>query len=179
MLTRVARPEPDEFAGFYAKFVQAIPVERDAIDVMEKQRVAIEALRRLSSEQAAYRYAPGKWSVRQVVGHLADVELIFTYRLLRIARGDATPLPGFDENAFVEGADFEQQPIGGLTAYLQAARDATLAIVRGLDEQVLLRRGIVNNHEVSVRALAYVNAGHVAHHLALLGERYHLDLPSV
>ncbi len=179
MLTRVPRPEPDEFAGFYAKYVQAIPVARDAIEILDKQRLAIDTLRNLSSEQAAHRYEPGKWSVRQVVGHLADVELIFTYRLLRIARGDATPLPGFDENAFVEGAHFDQQSIADLATSLQTTRDATLAIVRGLDEQVLLRRGVVNNHEVSVRALAYVNAGHVAHHLALLRERYRLDLPTI
>lgn len=178
MPRHVARPEPDEYAGFYARYVQAIPIEREAIEVMERQAAAIDVLRRLSSEQAAHRYAPGKWSVRQVVGHLADVELIFTHRLLRIARGDATPLPGFDENAFVDAAPFEAQPIAELAAYLQAARGATLAIVRGLDEQVMVRRGMVNDHLISVRALAYVSAGHLAHHLALLRERYQVDLPS-
>jgi hypothetical protein len=178
MPSRVGRPEPDEYAGFYARYVEAIPLEREAIDVMEGQAAAIDMLGRLSPEQAAHRYAPGKWSVRQVVGHLADVELIFSYRLLRIARGDATPLPGFDENAFVDAAPFEAQPIAELAGYLQSARGATLAIVRGLDERVMARRGMVNDHLVSARALAYVSAGHLAHHLALLRDRYQLDLPS-
>ena len=119
-----------------------------------------------------FAYAPGKWTIKQVVGHICDAERIFAYRALRFARGDVAPLPGFDENAWMPAARFDARPLGDLAAELDAVRRATLALLRTFDADALARRGTANNKEISVRALAYVIAGHERHHVGILRERY-------
>ena len=126
----------------------------------------------LSEEQAAHRYAPDKWSVKEIVGHLADAERIFSYRLLRFARKDETPLPGFDENPYVEAAEFDRRTLADLLAELASVRDATLRLLRGLPTGASARRGVASSGTLSVRALAYVIAGHELHHREVLKTRY-------
>ncbi|HEX5726419.1 MAG TPA: DinB family protein, partial [Longimicrobiaceae bacterium] len=139
----------------------------------EAQRTGVPALLRgLPEALHGHRYAEGKWSIREVAGHLADTERIITYRALRIARGDATPLPGFDENAYVAAAGFDARPLESLVAEWEAVREATLAFFRSVDAEAAARRGTANDNAVSVRALAHIVAGHAEHHLEILRTRY-------
>jgi uncharacterized damage-inducible protein DinB len=175
MATHISRPEPSEYADFYAGYIKA--VERDAIGALERQLPPLRALKTLKPEQAAFRYADGKWSVRQMIGHMADAERIFSYRLLCIARGDDTPFPSFDEKRYAEVSNADLRTVAELGAELVAIREATLALVRGLDDESLLRVGTASGKPVSVRALAFIAAGHVAHHLTVLREKYAVELP--
>ena len=168
----IARPEETEYAPYYGKYIALVP-DGDLIDVLAGQ---IEDTARLvggvAERDAGYRYADGKWSIKEVLGHLADAERVFAYRALRFARGDATPLPGFDENAFVAHARFDARRLGELVGELRAVRAATVALFAGLAPDELARRGVANQTEMSVRAIAYVIAGHERHHGAILRERY-------
>lgn len=177
MATHISRPEPREYADAYAGYVKAVEHDRDAIAVLERQLTPLRALGHLTPEQGAFRYADGKWSVRQLIGHMSDAERIFAYRLLRIARGDETPLASFDENRFADTSTADQRSIADLGGELVTVREATLTLVKGLDDQALLRVGTASNKPVSARALAFIAAGHVAHHLHILRERYAVALP--
>ncbi|HUL03324.1 MAG TPA: DinB family protein [Gemmatimonadales bacterium] len=170
--TAIARPEATEYAPYYGTYVSKVPAG-DLLQLLERQRADTQALLAgLSDERALHRYAPGKWSIKEVVGHIADAERIFSYRALRIARGDETPLPGFDENAYTPAGHFDARPLAELAAELDAVRRATIALFRGLEGDALVRRGTASNHGVSVRALAYIIAGHERHHVQILRERY-------
>lgn len=169
---RIAPPAADEFAPYYGTYVKRVPGD-DAWAPLVAQRASTAALlATVTPEQAAFRYADGKWTVREVIGHLSDAERIFAYRVLRIARGDETPLASFDENRYVPGGQFERRPMADVAAEFAAVRDATLALLRGLDEAMLQRRGVASNNPVSARALAWIIAGHEIHHLGVLKERY-------
>lgn len=168
----IPRPMPDEFAPYYGTYVNAVPGE-DALTALVEQRGTTAALLASVPEaRAGHRYAPGKWSLREVIGHVSDAERIFAYRMLRIARGDATPLASFDENAYVPGGNFERRPLAEVAAELAAVRDATLALARGIEPSAWARRGVASEKPVSARALAWIIAGHEAHHLRVLRERY-------
>jgi hypothetical protein len=179
MATRIARPDTGEYGDFYTGYIKLMEHEQDAIGILDRQLQAIHALRGLTPEQAAFRYSDGKWSVKQVIGHMADAERIFAYRLLRVARGDETPLPGFDEKRFAEGANFDERTIADLADDLAVARQATLSLVRGLADNTMTRRTIVNNSPATARALAFITAGHLAHHLKILRERYQVEVAEV
>jgi hypothetical protein len=167
----VGHPEQTEYAPFYGRYVQLVTEE--PLLALESQGRKTQALiAGLTDAQAGHRYAEGKWTVRDVVGHMADVERVMSYRALRIARGDATPLPGFDENPYADMAGADRRPIGDLAAELAAVRSATLALFRGLDAEAWRRRGVVNDNPVSVRALAHIIAGHERHHGEILRTRY-------
>ena len=168
----IARPQDDEYIPYYGKYIGLVP-DGDLVDTLRTQiRETLSLLRAIPEDRASYRYAPGKWSIKEVVGHLADVERIMTYRALRIARADATPLPGFDENAYVPAANFEARSLGSLAHELAEVRRATVAFFETLEPTVAARRGSANNNEISVRALAYIVAGHERHHVKILRERY-------
>ena len=170
----VGRPMSDEYGPFYAGYIGEV-LETDPVAVMGTQAAETQALlSRISEEQSLFRYAPDKWSIRELVGHLADAERIFCYRALRISRGDETPLEGFDENAFVAAAGFDRRPFSSLVAELAALRAGTIAMFNGLEPAMWNRRGIANNARVSVRALAYIIPGHERHHIKVLQERYNI-----
>ncbi len=167
-------PAEDEYAPFYAGYV-GLASKGDLITRLEAQVQEVSALLRgLSEEEALSRYAPGKWSVKEVAGHLGDTERIMAYRALRIARGDQTPLPGFDENTFVASANFDARPLASLVEEWETVRRASLLLLRGLDGEAAGRRGTASGAPVTVRALAYIIAGHVEHHLEILRTRYSL-----
>ena len=175
LVPAVFQPPPDEYAPFYATYIAALG-GRDVLDVLERQEAELRALvGSLSSEQAGFRYAEGKWSIREVVGHMADAERVFGTRVLRFARGDEAPLPGFDEKPYVEASGYDAWPMEDLLDQFAALRQANLLLIRPLDEAVLRRVGEASGHEVSVRALVAILAGHVAHHLRILRERYLAD----
>jgi len=176
MAYRIGFPEANEYADFHRGYIAAVTGEPDALPVLERQQNLIEALGRLSPEQAGHRYAIGKWSVREIIGHLSDAERILSYRLLCIARGDQTPLPGFDEEAYGAETNAGRRPLSDLVEELGVVRMSTLALIRSLDESFVTRRGTVKNWTLSVRALAFVIAGHFEHHVNVLGDRYGIRL---
>lgn len=169
---RIDPPGGGEYGAFYAGYIGELHGDDPLAAMANQLGTTGGMLESLSEAQGAHRYAPGKWSVRELVGHLGDTERIMSYRALRIARGDTTPLPGFDENAFVAGANFEQRTLASLVREWQAVRRATIALFAGLDAAALARVGAVNDHPMSARALAHIIAGHERHHLRVLRERY-------
>lgn len=172
MTAALTRPAAGEYAPYYGTYIDKVP-EGDLLQILENQRRETRSLLGgLSDAKALHRYAPGKWSVKEVVGHLTDSERVFSYRALRFARGDAKPLPGFDENSWVPPGKFDARPLEDLAAEFDAVRRATIALLRTFDAEALQRRGVASDNPVSVRALAYIIAGHERHHVGILHERY-------
>lgn len=166
-------PRPDEYRESFAGYVSRVPGGVDILELLARQRDETRArLLAVPESRGAYRYAPGKWSVKELVVHLGDTERIMAYRALRIARGDTTPLPGFDENAYTPESGAEAVPLVELVEELVAVREATVALFRHLPPQAWSRRGTASDSAISVRALAWVIAGHERHHLAVMAERY-------
>ena len=169
----IVRPGADEHAAYFGKYVEKVP-DGDLMAMLRGQIAETAAMLRRSPDRADFAYAPGKWSVKQVVGHLADVERVMAYRALSIARNDPTPLPGFDENAWVDNAGFASRTLEDLLDEFEVVRASTVQLGGHLDADAFARRGTANGNPMSVRALFYIIAGHERHHLALFRERYGL-----
>jgi uncharacterized damage-inducible protein DinB len=167
----IKRPDQSEFAPFYASYIAKVPDSGPA-NLMKEQIATLEKLRALPEDRANDAYESGKWTVKDVIGHVADAERVFSYRLTRIARGDKTPLSGFDENAWAKTAPHRKRPIATVVDEMIAVRRATLALVDSLDEQTIANVGLANNNSVSARAICWIIAGHTKHHLDILRERY-------
>lgn len=168
----IPRPASSEYAPYYSGYVGAVP-DGDLLTLLERQgRETVKLLRGVNEKKSQYRYAPGKWTIREVAGHVSDAERVFTYRALRFARGDATPLASFDENAWGAATNADMRPLADHIEELAAIRAATLALFRGLSEEQFARSGIASGHQITVRALAYITAGHERHHVKILRERY-------
>ena len=166
------RPQQGDYALFYEKYVALVP-SGDFLEILlNQQRDLVRLLSPLTEEQAEFRYAPGKWSVKEVLGHISDTERIFAYRLLRIARGDQTPLASFEQEGYIQKGNFSARKLADLLHEFSTVREATISLVRSLDDAAWLRRGNASQKEVSVLALAFVIAGHERHHRVLLEERY-------
>jgi uncharacterized protein (TIGR03083 family) len=173
----IPRPAGDAYAPYFQRYIDAVADARIGAQLAAQREHLTRLLAPLDEVRAAHRYAPGKWSVREVVGHVSDTERIFAYRLLRIARGDATPLPGFDENDYVAHGAFDDRPMAELVDEFRAVRTATMALVTGLPAAAWGRRGTASERAVSTAALAWMLVGHVAHHVRLLHERYGIAPP--
>lgn len=167
----IKRPDQSEFAPFYAGYIDKVPDSGPA-PLMRDQIGALEKLRSLSEDKANHAYAAGKWTVKDLIGHVADAERVFSYRLTRIARGDKTPLSGFDENAWAKMAPHRKRRMADVVDEMIAIRRATLALVDSLDETTISNVGLANNNSVSARAICWIMAGHTKHHLDILAERY-------
>ena len=166
------RPEPTEYADYYHKYISRV-ADGNIIAVLGSQiDNTMALLHGLSDAQAGFRYAPDKWSVKQVVGHLIDSELIFVYRALRFARNDQTPLSGFEQHDYVDAAAFDDQSLSDLAAEFEYVRRANLLMFRGLSGDAWDRRGEANGNAISVRALAYCIAGHELHHVGIIRTKY-------
>ncbi|MCZ8511035.1 DinB family protein [Paenibacillus filicis] len=166
------RPTSGEYGGDFGKYINRVP-DGNIFEILTRQLSEnTEFLSGLTETQAGHRYAPGKWSLKEVIGHVIDNERIMAYRLLRIARGDRTPLPGYDENALMEGSSFDELPWSAVLEDYAAVRRATLTLLEGLREDAWSRLGVANNAELSAKALAYIIAGHEIHHLGVIRERY-------
>ncbi len=166
------RPQQGDYALHYEKYVALVP-SGDFLEILSNQkRDLVRLLAPLTEEQADFRYAPRKWSVKEVLGHISDTERIFAYRLLRIARGDQTPLAGFEQDGYIQNGNFSARKLADLLQEFSTVREATISLVRALDDAAWLRRGTASQKEVSVLALAFVIAGHERHHRVLLEERY-------
>ena len=166
------RPDPGEYNAYYDRYVALVP-EGDIIALLTVQLDdTIALVRDLSEEQALHTYAPGKWSIKEVLGHIMDAERIFMARALRFARGDATPLPSFDENRYAPAGGFNDRPLASLVSELTAVRRATVALLAGLPAAAWERKGTASDAPVSVRGLAWITAGHELHHRLILTQRY-------
>jgi len=168
---KFTRPDQSEFAPFYAGYVGKVPDSGPAA-LMKEQIGQLDTLRALPEDKANYAYGAGKWSVKELIGHVADAERVFSYRLTRIARGDKTPLSGFDENAWAKTAPHARRRIADVVDEMIAVRRATLALVDSLDESTIGNVGLANNNSISARAICWIMAGHTKHHLDILAERY-------
>jgi hypothetical protein len=165
------RPSSTEYAPYYEKYISLVP-EDDIVAALEGQLgETLAAVRGLPESRGGERHPPYTWSIKEVVGHLTDTERVMAYRALRFARGDATPLPGFDENAYARAAAFDRLPLKELVNEFEAVRRSNVYLFRGLDEAAWSRRGEANGNAVTVRALAYIIAGHGRHHTAILLRR--------
>jgi len=166
------RPAETEYAPFYAGYVGLVP-ETDVIAVLEEQK---DVFRRLAAgvprEREHHRYAEGKWSIRELAGHLVDGERVFGYRAFAFSRGERAPLPSFDENEYVAASGYDATPLAELVGELITVRDANLAMLRRLADGDWVRVGTASGKPISVRALAWIMAGHPRHHLNVLRERY-------
>lgn len=166
------RPDSTEYADFYAGYIAGVP-DGNLLRTLEAQGTETAALLAAVPEaRESFAYAPGKWTLKDVVGHIADAERVFSYRALRIARGDEIPLPGFDENAWVPNAGAAARSLKDLAAELAAVRTSTLALLRHLPTEAVARKGTASGKTISVRALAWIMAGHERHHLRIIRERY-------
>jgi uncharacterized damage-inducible protein DinB len=167
-----SRPDSGEYAPFYHTYVSAVP-DGDVVAVLrESGRELTRALSAVPEARWSHRYGDGKWTVREVVGHVSDAERIFAYRALRFARGDQTPLAAFDENAYVPTAGAEQRTLESLVGELAAVREASVRLFESLPDDAWMRRGTASGKEITVLALAYIVAGHALHHFRILRERY-------
>ncbi|MFN0149758.1 MAG: DinB family protein [bacterium] len=166
------KPEPGECAPYYRGYVDQVP-ETDVIAILEDQ-IALRAqlLAQLSDEKARFRYADGKWSIKEIVGHLSDAERIFAYRALRIARGDATPLSGFEQDDYVAATNFDRRPFPELLDELDTVRRASLSLFRSLTDDELMRKGTASDNPFVARVIPFIIAGHEIHHIRILRERY-------
>jgi DinB superfamily len=170
--TPTGRPQPGEYAPYYDRYISLISSD-DVLAVLDdERRKTILLLSGRSEADGNLRYAPDKWTVKELLGHLNDSERIFAYRALRIARGDQTPLEGFEQDDYVRSANFNQRSLEDLVEDYIAVRRATVSLFRNFTPEAWSRRGIANKNEVTVRALAYIIAGHDQHHRSILEARY-------
>ena len=166
------RPDQTEYLPYYEKYVALVPAGGLLATLSRQLEETLALLGGVDETRAAHRYAPDKWSVKGVVGHVIDSERIFAYRALRFARGDQTPLPGYDQDDYGRAANFDARTLADIAAEFASVRAATIALFRSFDDAAWQRRGTANNAEVSVRALAHIIAGHELHHMQVLRTRY-------
>ena len=172
----IGRPQENEYLSYYSRYISLVP-QGDILTILARQNEAtITLLRGLGESQGGYRYAPEKWSIKELVSHMSDAERIFADRALRFARADATPLPGFEENDYVRNGFFDNHPLADIVQGFAHVRRSTISLFTLMSSDAALRRGKANNAEISVRALAYVIAGHELHHMHVLRTRYLEDV---
>lgn len=172
MTTTLERPAETEYAPFYAGYVERVP-DGAVFEMLAGQPDALRSLLgALSAEQADFRPGPAEWSIKEVVGHINDTERVFAYRALRISRADETPLAGFEQDDYVREANFSERTLPDLIEEFELLRRANLLAFKGLTDDVTRRMGTASGFPVSVRALLYIMAGHVEHHLESLRTDY-------
>jgi hypothetical protein len=166
------RPDPSEYAPYYGRYIEKVP-DGPIVDLLRTQvRGTLDLLRALPEAKGDHSYAPGKWSIKQVVGHVIDGERVFAYRALRFGRSDATQLPGFEQDDYARAGGFAARTLRHLTDELEAVRRSTVLLYEGFGEEDWSRKGIASENPVTVRALAYIIAGHELHHAKMLKEKY-------
>jgi hypothetical protein len=170
------RPDPGDFAPYYGRYISLVHTGESAPDILtvleEQRRQTLLLLCARTEADGDFRYAPDKWTLKEVIGHLNDTERVMSYRALRISRADQTPLAGFEQDDYVRNGPFAHTTLPDLIEDYIAVRRATISLFRNLDEAAWSRRGIANNHEVTVRALAWIIAGHELHHKKIIEEKY-------
>lgn len=166
------RPGKNEYAPYYSTYVNQVP-EGELTAILSQQiEETLNLVQDISDSQALFKYAPEKWSIKEVVGHIADTERIMGYRVLAIARGETVSLPGYNDTEYVSNALFDKQSLNDLLQNLVIVRQSTLHLIKNLTDEALVRRGLANNSEVTVRALVTIISGHELHHRQIIKDRY-------
>jgi uncharacterized damage-inducible protein DinB len=166
------RPQSSEYAPFYHGYVASVP-EGDVVALLRQSgRELLDTIASIPEDRGGFRYGEGKWSIREVLGHIIDAERIFTYRAMRMARGDTTPLAQFDENEYVKTAGSDARTLANLAREFGAQRESTVQLCESFPDDARGRSGVASGKNISVRALVYITAGHAMHHLKILRERY-------
>ena len=177
MTIQVQFPTAEEYAPPYTDYVQRGISRKDVIAALPMQIDEIRtALGHLTDEQARFKFGPAEWSIKEVIGHLIDVERVFSYRLLRISRNDQTPLPGFEQEDYVRAAVFDNASFSDLLSEFELLRRANTLAIKNMSDESVSRLGTASGATVSARALIYMIVGHVEHHMACLHEKY---LPNI
>jgi hypothetical protein len=170
--SNIRRPDETEYLPYYGRYIGLVPDGNILALLSEQLDETLALLGSIPESRAGFRYAPDKWSIRELVGHVIDTERIFAYRALRFARNDKTPLPGFEQDGYISNASFDAHPLNELAEEFESVRRSTLFMLKHLDEEAWIRSGTASDAEVSVRALAYILAGHELHHRRILSDRY-------
>jgi len=171
------RPEAGEFAEYYGKYIAKVP-SADVVGTLESERQQMSRLLAGRSERDGnFRYAPDKWTIKEIVGHVTDGERIFTYRALRIGRGDETPLASFEQDEYVKSGNFAARTLADLVEEFDSVRSASISLFRSFDEAAWGRRGVASQKPVTARALGFITAGHQIHHRMILEESYFPVIP--
>lgn len=166
------KPDPSEYDAYYLKYVALVP-EEDIREAYAAQPAELrQAFDGLDETAGRHTYAPGKWTVKEVLSHIVDGERVFAYRMHRISRGDETPIEGFEQDGYIENSNANERPFADLLREFELARGANVLMLNNLDATALSRMGTASGLPVSVRALANISIGHVRHHLAILRDRY-------
>lgn len=168
-------PTDDEYDAFYQDYLALLDTDNIIQTLTTQGQETFAIIQRLSPEKANFRYADGKWSVKEVIGHMIDTERVMAYRAMCISRNDQTSLPGFDQDHYVDHAHFSVRSLQNLSAEYDAQRNANISMFNGLTEKQILAKGTANGVEVTVRALAHIIAGHERHHLNILRDKYEID----
>ena len=171
LTTTFVRPQSGEYNPYYDRYISLVGAD-DVVGLLERQAPQTTAVFQSANAKADFRYAPGKWTVKEMLGHINDTERIMTYRALRIARGDQTPLAGFEQDDYVRDGNFTPRTLADLIEEFTDVRRATLHVFKHIDAEIAARRGTANGDSISVRALAYIIAGHELHHRRVLEEKY-------
>ena len=168
-------PQPTEYNDFYGKYIDLVTTPNVVQQLIQQGQNTYAFIRQLNPEQASYRYEEGKWNVKEVIGHLIDTERVMAYRALSIARGEERSLPGFNQDDYVSEANFSERSLQNLSAEYDAQRNANVSLFSSFDPDHISQVGTANGSEVSIRALAYIIAGHEQHHLGVLKEKYEIS----
>lgn len=172
------RPDQSEYAAYYSRYIELVP-EDDVLGAMQRQSSDTQKLlASLTDEIGGHRYETGKWSVKELIGHLVETERIMGYRALSVARGETKSLPGFDENLYVVNGGFDQWRIGDLAEYYALTRRSNIVAFAHFSDDAWIRRGVANENPVTTRAVAFTIVGHERHHLNVLRERYRVGQES-
>jgi hypothetical protein len=172
----IHRPDETEYLSYYGRYIALVP-EGDIVTTLARQsEETLSLLRGLSESQGGFRYAPSKWSIKELVAHVSDAERVFSHRALRFSRADQTPLPGFEENDYVKNGSFDRFVLTDIVTGFENVRRSTISLFKLMSAEASMRRGKANNAEISVRALAWVTAGHEIHHMNILRTRYLEDV---
>ncbi|HEY2119569.1 MAG TPA: DinB family protein [Candidatus Acidoferrum sp.] len=171
------RPGPSDYAPFYGKYIELVPDGELLTTLTDSIHEWKSLLGGLTEAQANFRYEPLKWSIKETIGHVTDTERIFAYRVLRIARGDQTPLSGFEQDDYVKGGNFSERTLTDLLEEFSAVRHSTVILLHSLPAKAWTRRGNASQKDITVSALAFIISGHERHHRAILEQRYLSALP--
>jgi uncharacterized damage-inducible protein DinB len=168
----IGRPAAHECAAYYHPYINQVPGEKPITQLQQQQSDTLAFLQAIPADRWDYRYAAGKWTIKEVILHLIDAERVFAYRCLRVGRDDQTPLPGFDQDQYVPSSQANERRPDSLIQEYQAVREATVELLKNLPQEAWTKMGTASDQPVSVRALAYITAGHELHHIKILKERY-------
>jgi len=169
----IAIPKAEELSNYYKGYLKYVNADDDLFELISKQRDETQQfLSSIDEDRAGFAYAPGKWQVKEVVGHVCDTERIMCYRALCIARKDRTPLPGFDENLYTPASNYSKRSLKNISEELRTVREATLSLIGNFSPEMIGFKGIANEVEISVRAIIYMIYVHQQHHMTVIRERY-------